>query len=284
MSDPVVVGPARVIPPVEWPAIFAGTVLAAGVSLTLLAFGAAVGLSTVSTAPTWRDSSAIFWFLSGLFLVFNALCSFGIGGYAVGRMRARLTAIRAEEAEFSDGMHGLFVWGLAILVAAFLAIGGAGIITHATAPSGGTDAPTSVAGENLIASELDELFQSEREAALPDIAYRRAEAARILLKSSSHQGVPPEDRAYLSDSVALTARISQEEASDRVNTAIAKSADALHRARTAAVLQAFMIAAALLVGLAVAWFSAEEGGRDRERGSFPIWDWSWRGGRRQPTV
>jgi hypothetical protein len=32
------------------------------------------------------------------------------------------------------------------------------------------------------------------------------------------------------------------------------------------------IAAALLIGAAVAWFAACEGGRDRERGTFPVWN------------
>jgi len=34
--------------------------------------------------------------------------------------------------------------------------------------------------------------------------------------------------------------------------------------------------AALLAGAAVAWFSAAEGGSERERGVIPVWDWSLR--------
>ena len=277
MSDPLIAETAHPRPSADWAAIVAGAVIAAGVSFTIWAFGTAIGLSMVSTAPTWRDSSGVFWFLSGLFLLFNALCSFGIGGYAVGRMRARYAGFGGDEILFRDGMHGLFTWGLAILITALIALGGAGVITRETAPSGGTaGAATSAAGENILASELDELFRTDRPSGIADLQYRRAEAARILLKSSSHNGVPREDRAYLADSLSNEARLDPDEATFRVNHAIAASADELKRAREAAVLQAFMVAAALLVGAAVAWFAATEGGRDRERGVFPVWDWSWR--------
>src|ERR1043165_8614293 len=78
---------------VEWRAVFAGAVIAAGVSITLLAFGSAIGLSVSSTAPTWRDSTPWLWLLSGLFLLFVALCAFGFGGYAAGRMRAPVRVV-----------------------------------------------------------------------------------------------------------------------------------------------------------------------------------------------
>jgi hypothetical protein len=37
-----------------------------------------------------------------------------------------------------------------------------------------------------------------------------------------------------------------------------------------------MIAAALLIGAAVAWFASVEGGRDREEEKVPVWNWSYR--------
>jgi len=264
-------------PFIDWRAIIAGAILAAGVSFTLLAFGSGIGLSVVSTAPTWRDSSPWLWLLSGLFLLFVALCAFGIGGYAAGRMRARVAVTEAIENEFSDGMHGLFVWGLAILLTAMLAVAGAAMATRAVTPSGGTTGPAaSVAGENIIASELDALFRSDRRLVDNNIEYRRAEAARILLKSSSHRGVPGEDRDYLAALAGQEAGLAPEEAQTRADRAIAASRDELRRAREAAVLEAFMIAAALFLGAAAAWYSACEGGRDRLEGTVPVWDWSFR--------
>ena len=262
----------RAQPYIDWRAVIAGAVLAAGVSFTLLAFGSGIGLAVSSTAPTWRDSTPWLWLLSGIYLIFVALCAFGIGGYAAGRMRLPARVAATPETGFRDGMHGLFMWGLAILLTAMLALIGAAI---ATKSSGSTAGPsTSVAGESILASELDELFRSYRYGPAPDGL--RAEAARILLKTSSHKGVPQDDRSYLSNIVALRAGVNNAQADDRVNRVIAESKDELRRARAAAVMEAFLAAAALLLGAAVSWFSAEEGGRDRELGRIPAWNWRLR--------
>jgi hypothetical protein len=269
----VIVDPS---PRIEWPAIFAGSVVAAGISLTLLAFGSAIGLSVVSTAPTWRDSSPWLWLLSGIFLLFVALCGFGFGGYVAGRMRAPLTSRTTEEIEFGDGMHGILTWGLAILITAMLAVGGASTLVPAAAPSGSRIGPaTSVAAESIIASELDELFRSDRRALdAENLAYRRSEAGRILLKSSSHLGVTGDDRDYLAAIAASQTGLTPADAVARADRAIAQSALEIRRARQAGVLQAFMIAAAMMVGAAVAWFAAREGGNEREHGWVPRWNWS----------
>jgi len=192
-------------------------------------------------------------------------------------MRSPTGQATTVESEFQDGMHGLIAWGLAILISATLALAGVLFASHTTAPSGGMLGPTaSVAGESVIATELDELFRTDRKVIDSDIVYRRAEAARILLKTSGNKGVADEDRAYLAAIAARQAGISTAEARDRTDRVIAESATEIHRARVATVLQAFMIAAALLAGAAVAWFSATEGGDDRERGAIPSWDWTLR--------
>jgi len=258
---------------IEWAAIFAGAIGAAGVSFALHAFAIGIGLAVASTAPTWRDSSAALWFLSGLYLLFVALAAFAFGGYIAGRLRSPLGG-ESREVEFVDGMHGLITWALAIVFTAIMALGLAATAAPAAAPGGNAGAAQSVAGENIIASELDELFWSDRPIA--DLAYRRAEAARILLKSSSHNGVPQRDREYLAAVVSATTQTPPEEARDRVNRQIAASRDELHRARSAGVLQAFFVAAALFVGAAIAWFAACEGGREREAHILPLWDWSFR--------
>jgi hypothetical protein len=265
MSSPAVILPAEPVSRIRWPAIIAGAVAAAGVSLTLHAFAAGIGLSVASSAPTWRDSSAMLWWLSGIYLIFATLCAFGVGGYIAGRMRTPLNTTAAE-IEGSDGMHGLITWGLAVVIAAVMALGVAATATPALSPSGG--ASQSVAGENIIASELDELFRANHPIA--DREYRRAEAARILLKSSSHGGVTNPDRRYLYAMVESSVGVTPDESMPRVDHAITASAQALHRARVAAVLQAFFIGASLFVGAAIAWLSAMEGGKDREAGTFPI--------------
>src|ERR1051325_11289330 len=68
------------------------------------------------TPHTWRDTSWSLWALSGIYLVFAALCAFAVGGYIAGRMRARVSA-DSGEIEGSDGMHGLITWALAVVIA-----------------------------------------------------------------------------------------------------------------------------------------------------------------------
>jgi hypothetical protein len=259
----------------RWRAIIAGAVVAAGVSFTLHAFAAGIGLSVMSSAPTWRDSTPMLWVISGIYLLFAALCAFSVGGYIAGRLGAPIGA-DAAETEALDGLQGLATWGLAILIAAVLALGVAIAAAPAVSPSGSTGATQSVAGENIIASELDELFRSPH--AVPDLTYRRAEAARILLKASSHSGIGSEDRDYLGTLTANLTGIDRAGAQDRVERVIAASRVELHKARMAALLQAFSVAAALFVGAAVAWASAVHGGRDRDARLLPVWRW----GREEP--
>jgi hypothetical protein len=255
----------------QWSAILGGAVVAAGASFTLNAFGAGIGLSLVSSSPTWRDSSAVYWLIAGVFLLFVAIISFSLGGYVAGRMRAQLS-LDSAETEFRDGMHGLVTWGVAVVLSALLALGVAAM-SSATAPSGG-NASQSVAGESLLASELDELFRTGR--VIDDLTYRRAEAARILLKSSGHNGVPNPDRRYLTTIASTIIGLPEAEARQRVDHAVEASTQALHRVRVAAVLQAFFIAVALLVGAVFAWYAACEGGKDREEGVYHFWEWSGR--------
>jgi len=271
--------PAAVVRPsdVHWSAVIAGAIAAAALSVVLLAFGTGIGLATSSVSPTWRDMSFALWFLSGLYLVFVSLISFGFGGYVAGRMRSHIAAVVAtDETEFRDGMHGLLSWALAVVIAGVLAIGASHALTPLAAPGGGSAGPsTSVAGENTIAYELDQLLRSDRPLPSDYSDPARAEAARILLTSSSHSGVSQEDRDYLVQFVSTRARVSQQEADARVSKVIPRAHDALRRARQAGVLIAFLSAVALILGAAVSWYAACEGGREREIGG-PSWLWRTR--------
>lgn len=255
---------------VHWSAVIAGAIAAAALSFVLLSFGAGIGLAVSSSSPTWRDASFALWLLSGLYLVFVALASFGLGGYVAGRMRARLTVAGAlDETEFRDGMHGLLSWALAIVLGAVLAIGAAHLVTS-SAPTGGDAGPSaSTAGENSLAYELDQLFRSDRPIDAAEMTQARGEAARILLTSSGHTGVSQEDRDDLVALVSTRARVSPAEADARVSKAIPRARDALRSARQAGVMMAFLVAVALMLGAAVSWYGACEGGREREIGGAP---------------
>src|SRR5882757_774514 len=101
--------------------IILGALIATALSSILLAFGATIGLGVTSAAPTWRDASASLAILSGLYLIIQAVVSFGVGGYIAGRTRTASAASQAGEIEHRDGLHGLAAWALAVVLGAFLA-------------------------------------------------------------------------------------------------------------------------------------------------------------------
>jgi hypothetical protein len=261
---------------VHWGAIIVGGLAAAALAFVMHSFALAIGLAVSSTAPTWRDASLALVGLSGLYLVLVALISYGVGGYIVGRLRGRLIGGTPDENEFRDGIHGAATWALATLLTTLIAFGGGQALTRLAAPSSGqAGASTSVAGENVIAYDIDRLFRGVR----PEVnmEYTRAEAARILLTASSHRGMLPEDRTELVRLVTARTGLAQAEAERRVDDVIARARENIARARKSAVILAFSAGAAALIGLAAAWFAAGEGGKHRD-GTPPSLLW----GRRRP--
>src|SRR5262249_44835852 len=257
---PVTAGPFSYI---QWSPIVVGAFAAAALAFVMQSFAGAIGLAVSSTAPTWRAASLALVALSGLYLILAALISSAVGGYVAGRMRPRLAAGTPDEVEFRDGVHGGAAWALATLLAALLLFGSTLSLTRLAAPSNGPgETSTSVAGENIIAYDLDRLFRGARDET--NMEYTRAEAARILLTASSHRGVLPEDRSELVRLVTARTGLAQAEADRRVDDVIGRARDDISRARKAAVIIAFSAGAAALLGLAAAWFAAVEGGRRRD--------------------
>ena len=252
----------------SWPPIVAGALVAAALSFVLLSFGSAIGLAVASPSSTWRDTSWTLALLGGLWLLLTSLASFGLGGYLAGRLRNSWTASISHEVEFGDGIHGFLVWGLAIIIGAFLALAA----TKTIAPRPDATSPTAATAEPLLAFELDRLFRSDRSAAEAGDDEIRAQAARIITSGLGHSGMAPDDRAYLLRLVEIRTGLPQPEAEARVGRAIAQSSAAIKRARSAAVILAFMIGASLMLGAAAAWFASSSGGRHREGAvDHPFW-------------
>jgi hypothetical protein len=89
---------------VQWGAVIAGALVAAALSLVLITFGSSIGLSVLSSSPTWRDASPALSIASGVFLLLTALASFGLGGYVAGRLRERWDpTATGDVVEFRDG-------------------------------------------------------------------------------------------------------------------------------------------------------------------------------------
>jgi hypothetical protein len=241
--------------------------------MVLHGFAAAMGLAVSSTSPTWRDASVGLWILSGVYLILVALASYGLGGYIAGWIRSWSPAVADEDADTTEGMHGLLVWAIATLLTALTLATAVATTSRLSAPSGGNAGPAaSVGSENIIAFDIDRLLRSDGRASPADYARSRAEAGRILLTASGHSSVNPEDRQYLVRLVATQANVPAADAERRVDTAITRARENITRARRSSVILAFMAGAAALLGAAAAWFAAEAGARHgRNPDQLSIW-------------
>jgi hypothetical protein len=256
----------------KWTPIVAGALAACAVSSILITFAASVGLGVSSAAPTWRDTSVALWVLSGIYLVLQSLVSFGCGGYLAGRVRPPFTATGGDS-EKRDGLHGIAMWALAVILGAALA---AFLATSLGRPTSFTQ-PTSATEPSVLSYEVDHLFRSPRRAPNADVSLLRAEAGRVLMTSSSHSGVSGDDRIYLTQLVTATTGLSGVDAEHRVDAVIADSRKAISRARAGSIIVAFSAATALLLGAVAAWMGAEAGGRHRD--GMPLSDWIWQANR-----
>jgi hypothetical protein len=205
--------------------------------------------------------------LSGIYLVVQALISFGCGGYLAGRCRVPNDELADDNGEKRDGLHGIASWGLAVVLGTLLA----GLIALGPSKSTNLSQPTSSTEPSLLSYEIDHLFRSTRRPPNGDLTPLRGEASRMLMTSSSHSGVSSDDRTYLVQLVTAATGLAGPDAERRVDSVIDASKKAIGRARAATVILAFSVATALLLGAVAAWAGAEAGGRHRD--GAPLSDW-----------
>lgn len=256
---------------VDWPAIFAGAVVAAAISVVLLAFGSAIGLTL--TNPFGREGVSLFWIAiaMAIWVVWVQVSALMIGGYLTGRMRRRNHDATEHESDIRDGFHGLLVWGTAVLISGILAFSGVqSVVQGAGSAIGGASA---VAADQLdeanpFAASADTLLRGADAEAVD----RTAEVGRILSAGVTGEGVTDADRTYLAGLVAERTDLSQEEAEARVDEVIAQAQAvqddieaAAEQASRVGILVAFLTAASLAIGAAGAWFAAVTGGNHRDR-------------------
>jgi hypothetical protein len=143
---------------------------------------------------------------------------------------------------------------------------GAAIATRSSPASA-----TVSSAEPLLSYELDRIFRSPRRPPNVDLRSDRAEAGRILLTSSGHDGVSSDDRAYLVQLVGSTTALSPANAERPVDNGTANAKAALNRSRRSTIILAFSLATALLLGAVAAWAAACFGGRHRDGAPLPDW-------------
>jgi hypothetical protein len=253
---------------VSWGAIVAGAVVAAAVSLILLALASGLGLASVSPWPDSGASLTTFSVMTAIGLIVVQWFASGIGGYVTGRLRTKWTGTHTHEVFFRDTAHGFIMWALstvlvatllasataslvsggahgAAMVASGAAAGGAGSAMANSSAGGGA----SGAGANSSAPagtlspvgsvstyNIDTLFRSAQPNANAGTsnADARAEATHILARSLTSGDVAAADRTYLAQLVAARTGIPDADARKRVDDTIAQVQADETKARQAA--------------------------------------------------
>lgn len=264
-AAPAVTGETRSY--IDWAAVIAGTVLSSAISLVLLTFGTAIGLSMVSPFEGEGASGPVFAVALGLWVLWVVVSSFMAGGYLAGRMRRRAWDATPHEVEVRDGAHGLSVWALGILVAGLMAAAGVSGIVRGGAEVGGGLASASAGKESPEAFDyaVDSLFRSADQRVDPAAA--RGEVARILARSAVRGEIVAADRTYIARLVAARTGVEPLEAERRIDQVMADAKKAADTARRTGIWTAFLTAAVLLTGAAAAWWAASAGGRHRDEGT-----------------
>jgi hypothetical protein len=129
---------------VSWPAIFAGAMATAALSLALIALGTGIGFSAVSpwvgpgAVVTRVGRIAIIW------LVLTQAIASSVGGFMAGRLRTRWVRVHTHEVFFRDTAHGFLAWSTSLVLTA-------GLLTSAASMMAGAGLPPNFANANIAA-------------------------------------------------------------------------------------------------------------------------------------
>ncbi len=257
---------------VSWPAVIAGAVVAAALSLILLALGTGLGLSAISPWSNRGASAAAVGNGAIGWLIAAEIMASALGGYLAGRLRTRWASIHTDEVYFRDTAHGLLAWAVgAVVTAGLLASAATSMAGRATEvgvsalPSVGGAANQGTDNRDAGAYAIDGLFRSNNPTGDRADAAVRGEVGAILLHSLTHGDLTPSDRTYVSNLIVARTGISQADADQRVTSVFADARQALDTARKAAIRLSLWVFIALLAGAFCASYAATIGGKQRDR-------------------
>jgi hypothetical protein len=278
------IGSDTSISAVSWPAIAAGTVVAAAASLLLVALGAGAGFGAVSPWPNAGASATSFTMMTAIAFIVIQWLSAGIGGYVTGRLRTKWAALHTHEVFFRDTAHGLITWATATLLmsgaAAMIGASTTAATAHVASAAGAAAAigaanhatPTPSIDpydvDTLLRPATPDTQSTASESVSNDM---RLQSARILAAGLAKGDVPAADQAYLTQVVGAQARISPGDASARVDAMVAKikadhdrALQTADSARKAAEAASIFTAFAMLLGAFIACIAAALGGHRRD--------------------
>lgn len=171
----------------EWGPIILGTLGASAISVVLLTFGAALGLTVVSPYAYAGISAKGLAVLAATYAVLVHVGAFAAGGYLAGRMRTPWAGGNVVEQHFRDGGHGFAVWALGVVVGATLMASGVGGLLSAAASGTTAIAAAGTAG----AASNPALARMGRDAMGPGSRMQFADSAVDRLLAPVPAAAPP---------------------------------------------------------------------------------------------
>jgi hypothetical protein len=273
LADAPVAAPPAHVAYVDWPPILAGAFVAVAISTVMTTFGAAIGLSATSPISGSNLSGTAWIIATAIWVLWIAVSSFVAGAYLAGRMRRRIHDASEHESDVRDGAHGLVVWAIGALLLGYLAASSITGLTKSVASAAGAGATAAI---GVAANPIDDAVNRITRAGPstnPASDNFRQDVSGILTASAASGSISDEDKAYLSAQIAARTGLSPQDASKRVDDAMAamnaakeKAKQAAEAARKIGVLVAFLTAASLAVSAAAAWWAATMGGKHRDEG------------------
>lgn len=222
---------AGVVKRVSWPAIFSGVVLVLAVEVLLNMLGAGVGLSLVNPNGGGTPDARGFGIGAGIWWFASTVIALVFGCYVAARLAGVAT-------RFDGMLHGLVIWGLALLLTVYLlstavgsVIGGAFTLVGDTVSAAGKGLASAAPQVAQAAGVTPDMVQRQAEAYLqptnPDPATMSPQDAQkeiVRLVPDLSAGGTRADQAKdrIISIMAGQLKISKEEATQRFNDAQAK--------------------------------------------------------------
>ena len=250
-------------PRMSWQAILAGVVLVMAIEVLLAVLGAAIGFGALHPGASDSPDASTLATNAGLWSLGTTVVALVVGGWAT----ARLAGVVSR----SDGMlHGLVIWGLALLLTVYLIASAAGGALSmlgglASAAGGGlrTIAPqmmpqTGGLSAGSAGDQARSLLQPQQNGDLaamsPDDAQK--EVTRLLPDMLAGGDRAAQAKGRIIDIMAVQLKISHDDAAKRLDDAQAKfeqtARNAANEGAQAASRGAMMAFAGLLIGAVAA--------------------------------
>jgi hypothetical protein len=254
---------------VSWPAVIGGAFVAAAMGLILLTLGTGLGFSSVSPWSNAGASAQTITWAAILWMIVTQIIAASLGGYLAGRLRTKWTQVHSDEVYFRDTAHGFLVWAVGLVITASILVSSVAVFAGERA-HGGTSGPAAAASDGTAldpnAYFVDSLLRSgpgTTGSGTNDLA-ERGSVQRTFDHALREGSIPPADKSYLAQVVAVRTGMTGPDAEKRVMDVFAEAQSAADHLRSAIARFSLWLFVALLCGAFFASYAGTIGGKQRD--------------------